>query len=99
MRKIKPKNPIKKKKIYKALQKEMASRMNMFSRIPEKCDICQALFDKKNREMVNTWRVTVFEETQTVRLTCPSCWDTITKVVENHTGDSKDELNETNQDS
>ena len=39
----------------------------------EKCLTCEAKFDKKSREMANTWFVEVFTEQNRVDLYCPSC--------------------------
>jgi len=60
------------KKAKKDLNKKVAS----FSLLPDKCDVCGNAFDKKSKEHATTWNVTVWNETQKVRLFCPECWET-----------------------
>ncbi len=57
----------------KAAEKEMADKLNKFDRLGENCLICNADFDKKSAEMVQSWRVIVVEED--IKLYCPTCWD------------------------
>ena len=66
----------------KRAQKELKKKMNMFDRLPDECSAWLDPFDKKDREMVMSWRVVVREEESIVRLYCPSCWDTAISVVE-----------------
>jgi len=54
-------------------KKNMTSELNMFDRMPNKCDTCQKPFDKKSREMAQTWVVVVRNEKKLVRLFCPEC--------------------------
>lgn len=65
----------------KQLKKEVAQKMNMFSRLPEACLSCLSPFDKTNGEMVKTWTVVVKEAQKKVNLYCPDCWQTATTVV------------------
>ena len=81
----------------KRAQKELKKKMNMFDRLPDECSACLEPFDKKDREMVMSWRVIVREQESIVRLYCPSCWQTATSVVEsvmnNEKGDGeRDEM-------
>tara|TARA_R100000008_G_C3467709_1_gene107391 strand:- start:324 stop:590 length:267 start_codon:yes stop_codon:yes gene_type:complete len=57
----------------KSAEKQMANKLNKFDRLGENCLICNADFDKKNTEMVHSWRVVVVEED--VKLYCPTCWE------------------------
>ena len=54
----------------------------MFSRLPDECLTCRKPFDKKDREMVSSWYVVVKNESKTVNLYCPSCWQTAQRVIE-----------------
>lgn len=76
-------NKIKRKKqveITKDTEKNLGKQINMFSRLPDKCDVCSTPFDKKSKEMAQTWVVVVRNEQKLVRLFCPECID---KVKEN----------------
>ncbi len=68
----------------KQLKKEVAQKMNMFSRLPDECLSCLAPFDKTNREMVQSWTVVVKEAQKKVNLYCPNCWQTATTVVKDY---------------
>lgn len=46
----------------------------MFDRLPEFCLTCNAPFDKKNKQQVQSWFVVVKNEEKKVRLYCPECW-------------------------
>jgi hypothetical protein len=49
----------------------IASKMSGFSKLPDKCSACTEPFDKKDKEMVQSWNVVVHQEV--VRLFCPQC--------------------------
>jgi hypothetical protein len=59
----------------KQIGKEATSTIDLMLQIPTMCFICEALYDKKNREMVNTWSVEVFNEQKLVKLYCPECFE------------------------
>ena len=63
-----------KKKPIKNLEGELSAKVGLFDKLPESCLVCFAPFDKKNKEMVNSWYVVVRDQ-ETVRLYCPSCWN------------------------
>ena len=63
----------KEKKAKKKLAKEVKRQVGLFKLLPEACSVCNAPFDKKNREHYMTWRVAVNEEHQKVALVCPEC--------------------------
>ena len=65
--------------------KEGDDNTGLFLNMPDKCCVCEGPFDKKSKEMALTWRVVVFEERQTVRLTCPACWEGVEKMMEEET--------------
>ena len=60
----------------KKLAKEAGFKVSLFNKLPNKCDNCSEAFDKKNKEMVQSWHVMTFEEPSRVNLICPPCWDT-----------------------
>ena len=47
---------IKKNKL-KAKEKDLNEKINMFNRLPDECLVCDAKFDKNNKEMVQDWYV------------------------------------------
>jgi len=69
------------KKIGKDATKNAVEKISQFGTLPEKCDACHESFDKKDKAMVQSWRVVVRQET--VRLFCPDC---IKKIKENLDG-------------
>lgn len=71
MRKIKKKPTLTKKQA----EKDLKEKLNMFDKLPDECTACDAPFDKKNRDMVNSWNVVVRTREVVVRLYCPPCWE------------------------
>ena len=63
----------KEKKAKKKLAKEVKRQVGLFKLLPDACTVCEAPFDKKEREQYMTWRVAVNEEHQKVVLVCPDC--------------------------
>ena len=59
----------------------MAEKMFQFSKLPEKCSACEAAFDKRDREMVQSWKVLVRQEV--VRLFCPECIELAKEAIGN----------------
>ena len=49
------------------------------------------VFDKKDRSMVESWRVVVREKEKKVNLYCPECWDFAQKIVLEALGNEKEE--------
>lgn len=66
----------------KQAEKDLAQKVNMFDRIPDKCTACESPFDKLNREMVMSWNVIVREQEKKVNLYCPSCWGKANEILE-----------------
>jgi hypothetical protein len=60
-----------KKQVGAEAQDKMASQVAQFGKLPKSCNACQKEFDKKNKEMVQSWSVVVKQEV--VRLFCPDC--------------------------
>lgn len=69
------------RKKQKAAEKELKDKLNMFEKIGDECLNCQAPFDKKDRSMVESWRVVVREQEGKVNLYCPPCWEFAQKIV------------------
>jgi len=80
--KLRKMNRTKRKETRKAVEETLQRRTSMFLDIPEECCVCATSFDKKNKEMAQTWHVVVFEERKTIRLTCPPCWEKIENTTE-----------------
>jgi len=74
-RKIKRQEEKQRRKQSRAQKKDMAEKMGLFNKLEENCEICNAPFDKSNKEMVQSWYVIVREEQQKVNLYCPPCWE------------------------
>ena len=89
-RKLKRKN---KNKAKKDTKKEMAVKVALFGKLPNKCLTCEEPFDKTNKEMVITWNVVVRGKEDIVRLYCPTCWQKAIKIIE----DFKEHLKEKNE--
>ena len=49
----------------------LAQKISQFDKLPQQCNACQKEFDKKNKNMVQSWSVVVKQEV--VRLFCPEC--------------------------
>ena len=50
---------------------DLAQKISQFGKLPEKCTACQKEFDKKDKDMLQSWSVVVKQEV--VRLFCPDC--------------------------
>jgi len=79
------KRKIERKKVKNA-EKEMKQKMGMFDKLADECLNCQKEFDKKDRSMVESWRVVVRESEKKVNLYCPDCWDFAQKIVKEALG-------------
>lgn len=60
---------------------DLAEKVMLFDKLPDECLMCEAPFDKKDKEMVSKWNVTVRESQGRVHLYCPDCWDNAHKMV------------------
>ena len=61
---------------------ELEEKITLFGKLPDNCMVCEAEFDKKDKEMVKNWSVVVHDNKEEVRLYCPTCWDQAVKLVE-----------------
>jgi len=57
----------------KNLENRMAQQAALILQIPDKCKSCSEPFDKKNKMMVMSWFVEVYNEQKRVDLYCPKC--------------------------
>ena len=60
-----------KKKMGSEAADKLANQVALFSKLPEACSACSKEFDKKDKEMIETWKVVVRQDK--VRLFCPDC--------------------------
>ena len=66
-----------KKKMGSEATDRLANQVALFSKLPDACSSCAKEFDKKDVEMIKTWKVVVRQDK--VRLFCPDC---ISKAME-----------------
>lgn len=57
----------------KKLEQKIASQAALILSMPNECKTCKTHFDKKDRNMVMTWYVEVFNSEKRVDLYCPKC--------------------------
>lgn len=69
------------KQVGPAAQERMSTQMDQFGKLPQKCDACQEPFDKKDKDMIQSWSVVVKQEV--VRLFCPHCIKKTQEALEN----------------
>ena len=65
----------------KLAEKELATKIALFGKLPDKCLTCEKSFDKMDREQVMAWNVVVREKEEKVNLYCPDCWNLAQKIV------------------
>ena len=73
------KRAIKKSKNKKS---DLEKKLGLFDLIPDDCFVCHKEFDKKDKEMVQTWNVVVREQEESVKVYCPNCWNNAIKLLE-----------------
>mgnify|MGYP001426597012 FL=1 len=69
-----------KKHVGQEAQEKMADQVALFGKLPEMCNVCQKEFDKKDKDMVNSWSVVVKQEV--VRLFCPECVNKAKEIID-----------------
>jgi len=72
---------------------DLAEKMGIYAHLPDYCLMCEAPFDKTDREMLSSWNVVVREKEGIVRLYCPDCWTAACQVVEQYEQEVRDENN------
>ena len=71
----------KEKKLAQDQQQKIRNQVGMFDRLPKSCSACDKVFPK-TREAHMTWKVTVRNKEQQVRLFCPDCLDRAKQLAE-----------------
>jgi len=74
-------------KAKKKADKDLAAKVALFGKLPDKCLTCEAPFDKLDREQVMSWNVVVRRETEKVNLYCPECWDNAQQAIKKYMED------------
>ena len=70
------------KKSKKNAEKEMATKVALFGKLPSNCLTCEAPFDKMDKQQVMSWSVVIREQEEKVNLYCPDCWERAKSLVE-----------------
>tara|TARA_R100000808_G_scaffold13439_1_gene32602 strand:+ start:3045 stop:3290 length:246 start_codon:yes stop_codon:yes gene_type:complete len=70
------------KHVGKETTEEMSQKLSQFEKLPEQCSACNKEFDKKDKEMIQSWNVIVKQET--VRLFCPECIKKTQEIINEH---------------
>jgi hypothetical protein len=78
--KIRKVNTNKRKRARKDAQATLEKQASLIATHPTECCICERPFER-TAETVVKWQVVVNEDR--VRLTCPPCWEIVTKALEN----------------
>ena len=81
-----------KNKNKRGAEKELSRKIGLFDKIPDRCLTCNIQFDKKNKEMVMSWNVVVYNDKEVVKLYCPECWDMAQKIIKEMVDDKSSEL-------
>jgi hypothetical protein len=69
-------------KVGKSKAASVEQKMARFNQLPEMCDVCSEAFDKKNKEMIQSWQVVVTQSA--VRLFCPHCVKKTQEIINEH---------------
>ena len=72
---------------------DLAEKMGIYAQLPDYCLMCEAPFDKTDREMLSSWNVVVREKEGVVRLYCPDCLAAARQVVDQYEQEVRDENN------
>tara|TARA_R110000824_G_scaffold294530_1_gene482919 strand:+ start:2638 stop:2895 length:258 start_codon:yes stop_codon:yes gene_type:complete len=83
VKKIRKVNKAQRKQKRQDAQERLEKQSAMLLDHPKECCLCTTAFERTH-ETVKTWQVTVKESR--VRLTCPSCAETLTQALEKLSG-------------
>jgi|19_taG_2_1085344.scaffolds.fasta_scaffold00491_11 ribosomal protein L44E len=75
---------------------KLAEKIFQFNQLPEACNACTKTFNKKDKDMVQSWSVVVRQEV--VRLFCPACIQKTKERIED-VNSSKNRQEKSNDDS
>ncbi len=78
------------KKVGKENSQKLAEKIFQFDKLPDECLTCLKPYDKKSKQMAQTWNVVV-ANSDTVRLYCPDCWATAKQIIEDFKSRSENE--------
>jgi hypothetical protein len=67
-----------KKIMGEAGMEKLADKVFQYTKLPESCSSCHKEYDKTNKEMALTWKVTARQDT--IRLFCPECLQKVQEV-------------------
>ena len=62
---------------------KLGEKVAQFSKLPEACNACQKEFDKRDKDMLNSWHVVARQEV--VRLFCPDCIEKKKEIINERT--------------
>ena len=66
----------------KQLSKEATTKVDKLNQavqsMPTKCDKCDMVFDNRNQEMLDSWKIAVYDDGP-IHLLCPKCVPTDVK--------------------
>ena len=60
------------RQLKKSRAKRVASVERAVSGMPEKCEECDAAFDKSDKSQLDKWRIAVYDDGP-IKLVCPAC--------------------------
>ena len=66
-------------------EKELASKVALFGKLPDKCLTCEKSFNKMDKEQVMSWNVVIRKDEEKVNLYCPQCWESAMNIVKDYT--------------
>ena len=72
----------------------LAQKISSFGKLPEVCTACQKEFDKKDKDMIQSWSVVVKQEV--VRLFCPDCINKTKEAIEHVSAKDRQEERQEN---
>tara|TARA_Y100000310_G_C20077591_1_gene532298 strand:- start:88 stop:363 length:276 start_codon:yes stop_codon:yes gene_type:complete len=66
----------------KSGNRDIEEKMKLFSKLSNKCRVCDSPFDKTDINQLSEWMVIVRENERKLNLYCPPCWDQAKNAVE-----------------
>tara|TARA_B100000214_G_C23746682_1_gene525809 strand:+ start:477 stop:740 length:264 start_codon:yes stop_codon:yes gene_type:complete len=65
----------------KSGNKDLEDKLGLYSRLDEKCRVCEIPFDKTDHKMLSEWMIVVREKEDSINLYCPACWERANEIV------------------
>ena len=72
----------KEKQARKDLQKKMNDQLDVANNMPQSCEACSSVFDKKDKQMLDEWHIVIYPDRPRPTLYCPVCWGSAAENVE-----------------